>query len=229
MWKIRARINNEEEGAGVWLSIGDLMSVLLLVFALLFVVAELRIAERIEQTQQARIIIIKALLERLKDQGIHVDINEATGDVSLTESILFPFDSAELKPEGKEFLKRFVPIYSEVIFSDPRIEREVVRIIVEGHTSSTGPYGHNMDLSVARAMSVVHAIETMDFPYKDAFLKKLTPAGRGENDAQQAFDDPRDRKVIFRFQFRGEEIFAMVKSFAEALGLSLGENSNDHP
>jgi hypothetical protein len=35
--------------------------------------------------------------------------------------------------------------------------------------------------------------------------QKIIAAGRGEMDADQKKDDAKDRKVTFRFQFRGED------------------------
>ena len=202
----------ESEQSGVWLSIGDLMSVLLLLFAFLFVLAMLQLQDKIEKSEQTRIFVIQALKQQFDANGLHVEINQETGDVSLTESILFDLNQTVLKPDGKQFLKTFIPIYSKTIFSSNDIAHEIVRVVVEGHTSSAGSFSHNMHLSVLRADSVSQFIDTLPFPNKRMFQKKLLIAGRGESDAFQKYDKSEDRIVTFRFQFRGVDIKSLLKS-----------------
>lgn len=64
----------------------------------------------------------------MKKNNINVKVNPETGDVSIQESILFSQGSAELKPKGKAFLRKFIPIYSGVIFSKPEFSTEVIRV-----------------------------------------------------------------------------------------------------
>lgn len=59
-----------------------------------------------------------------------------------------------------------------------------------------------MELSFERALAVTEYIDTINFSNQDKFRKKLLAAGRGNIDANKAFDDPKDRKVMFRFQFK---------------------------
>lgn len=214
-WRGAAHAEEEHQEEGVWLTVGDLMSALLLIFALLFIVALLQLQEFTEQDERTRIILIQSLQQQFDIEGIQVELNEETGDISILDSVLFDVDQHWLKPEGVEFLERFIPVYSRVIFSDPVIEEEVVRVIIEGHTSSSGSFEHNMQLSLLRANSVTQYIsEFMEFPNKGPFLAKVVTAGRGEIEAEQAFDDPNDRKVVFRFQFRGQEF----RQWAEQMG-----------
>ncbi|MFM6204645.1 OmpA family protein, partial [Planktothrix sp.] len=117
---------------------------------------------------------------------------------------LFDKGSAELKPQGKEFLKLFIPKYTDVIFSNSTFEDSVIRVIVEGQTSSQGGDQYNMDLSFKRSLSVYNYIfsKELNFKNKSKFKTKLMAAGRGEVEANQKIDDPRDRRVVFRFQLK---------------------------
>ena len=63
-----------------------------------------------------------------------------------------------------------------------------------------------MELSFKRALAVTEFISSIDFPDKDKFKQKLLAAGRGEIDFNQEFDSPNDRKVMFRFQFKREDL-----------------------
>jgi outer membrane protein OmpA-like peptidoglycan-associated protein len=218
--------NIEEQDSGVWLSIGDLMSGLLMIFALLFVTVQVQLQVEIQRAKeleneltkykeaidQLPIRITNAIEGKLGGKGLF-NVDPETGDISLGEKILFDEGSTELKPEGKNFLQQFIPIYSEGIFSEDDFERQVVRVVIEGHTSSNGSEKDNMKLSLLRALSVSDYISSpqFNFPDKDKFKDKLLTSGRGEMDANQSVDDPTDRKVIFRFQDRSVNVDDFLK------------------
>jgi len=229
----------EEQDSGVWLSVGDLMSGLLMIFILLFVVIQIQLQEKInilsnkeeelntKEKELQEIInksnqlekeliryknildelparILNALETKIQGKG-YMEVDPKTGDVKLGEQILFDRGSVELKLEGKTFLNSFIPVYSESIFSDPFIEERIIRIIIEGHTSSEGTEELNMELSLKRALSVTKYISSLDFPTKNKFIEKILPAGRGEIEANKNTDLANDRKVLFRFQLKRED------------------------
>lgn len=210
----------EEQDSGIYLSISDLMSSLLMFFALLFITVQVQLSTQILRAQQLEkelqrykqavdelpIRILDALQGKIGGTGIF-QVDPETGDVSLDDRILFDEGSAELKPEGKQFLQQFIPIYSNVIFSDQLFDRQITRVIIEGHTSSKGSDKNNMELSLRRALSVSDYIfsNQLQFPTKKRFNHKILASGRGEIDAEQKFDNPSDRRVVFRFQFRRED------------------------
>ncbi len=195
-----------EEDAGIWLSIGDLMSGLLLVFVLLFVAAILQLQDYIEQSTDRRVFIIQSLQQKFNEQNIDAAVDEETGDISIADSVLFDEGRFALLDDGKNFLNRFIPVYSEVIFSNELIEEEIVRVVMEGHTSSLGFDHTNMELSLNRANSVANYIITeMEFSHKERFIQKMQASGRGEIDADQSIDNAADRRVMFRFKFKGED------------------------
>ncbi|MFB2895758.1 flagellar motor protein MotB [Aerosakkonemataceae cyanobacterium BLCC-F50] len=192
----------EEEESSVLLSIGDLMSGLLMIFALLFVTVLVQLKDR----EEPRRVVIGTVVEEMKGNNINVEVNPETGEVSIQDKILFDENSAELKPAGKIFLQQFIPVYSRVIFSKKDFEKEIARVVIEGHTSSKGDYNSNLQLSLLRSLSVAKFIfsNELDFSTKSELRTKIMAAGRGEMEAKQEQDEPNDRKVIFRFQFRGE-------------------------
>lgn len=196
----------DSDNSSFYLAIGDLMSGVLMVFALLFITTLLQLQEAKEQLSQQRRIFVGELVGHLKGNEINVKVNEETGEVSVREAILFDEGSAQLKPEGKAELSKFIPLYSQVIFSNPDFEREISRVIIEGHTSSKGSYEANMELSLMRALAVTRYIfsSELQFASKAELTQKIMAAGRGEIEAEQEYDNPNDRKVVFRFQFRGE-------------------------
>jgi outer membrane protein OmpA-like peptidoglycan-associated protein len=215
----------EEDNSGIWLSISDLMSGLLMFFALLFIVVQVQLQQEITKAQRLEkeletykkavddlpLKIIGAI-EGKFSQGV-VEVDDQTGDVKIGDRILFDEGSAELKPAGKQFLKQFIPIYSDVIFSDTLFESQITRVVIEGHTSSKGSDKTNMELSLRRALSVSDYIfsQQLKFKTKQKFNQKILASGRGEIDADKSKDNSSDRKVVFRFQFRREDFGELLK------------------
>ncbi|WP_373527853.1 flagellar motor protein MotB [Nostoc sp.] len=193
----------EDDDSSIYLSIGDLMSSLLMFFALLFITALLQLAQK----DVPKRVVIGNVVGQMKSNNINVKVNPETGDVSIQESILFAKASTELKPEGKAFLRRFIPVYSGVIFSKPEFDQEISRVVIEGHTSSEGDDKTNLQLSLLRASSVyTYIFYDMNFPTKAPLSQKILAAGRGEIESDKKRDNPGDRKVVFRFQFRSDEL-----------------------
>ncbi|AFZ43910.1 OmpA/MotB domain protein [Halothece sp. PCC 7418] len=194
--------DEQNQESGVWLSISDLMSGLLLFFALLFIATQIQLQKYQELIDKLPIAVVEAIEKEIGNEALQVD--PKTGDVSLDDQILFTEGSSQLKFEGKQFLNEFIPIYSGVILSNEDFDQLVVRIIIEGHTSSKGSEIANRALSLERALAVTNYIfsDELQFPNKKRFEKKILISGRGEIEANQNIDDPIDRKVTFRFQLR---------------------------
>ncbi|MDB9312027.1 OmpA family protein [Spirulina sp. CS-785/01] len=204
----------EEQDSGIWLSIGDLMSGLLMFFALLFITVMVQLKQYQEAFDNLPLVILNTLREEVPG-GDQLKVDTKTGDVSIADAILFDEGSAELKPQGKKFLRNFIPVYSQVIFSNEKFENSITRVIIEGHTSSKGTEKNNMELSLRRSVSVADYISSIDFATQDKFNKKLLAAGRGEIDADQTSDQPSDRKVVFRFQLKQQNLWESIKKQAE--------------
>jgi outer membrane protein OmpA-like peptidoglycan-associated protein len=200
----------EIDDSGAWLSIGDLMSALLMIFALLLISALVQISEVAEESQNNRIMIIKGINDALSAANISVSADPVTGDISILDSVLFEQNDYQLKDSGKTFLDTFIPIYSSVVFQSPETAQEVVRIVLEGHSSKEGAFDHNMRLSVLRANSVSQYVNLQNFSNKDDFFQKLLVSGRGSLDADTSKVNESDRKVMFRFQFKGLEFQKVI-------------------
>lgn len=207
--------DEEDQESGVWLSISDLMSGLLLFFALLFIATQIELRKYQEALKNLPLIVMTTIEEGVGSDAVNVD--PETGDVSLDDKILFPEGESELKPEGKAFLNKFIPVYSKVIFSKKEFEEEIARVVIEGHTSSKGSEGANRALSLERALSVADYIfsNELNFQNEERFEEKILISGRGEIDANPTMDDPKDRKVTFRFQLRRPDFSNFVNQEGE--------------
>ena len=219
---------NQEQDSSMWLSIGDLMSGLLMFFALLFIAVKVQLqhkAQKVEELQskieeydqvmnQLPQRIVNALEGKIGGTGDLI-VDPETGDVKLDNRVLFGVNSAKLTTKGKKFLQEFIPVYSAAIFSSQLIEEQVAWVVIEGHTSSEGLAQSNLDLSLDRASSVFNYIfsEELQFPDQERFKEKILVGGRGSLDAEQRFVDEKDRKVVFRFQFRRENFQELLREW----------------
>ncbi|MTJ12618.1 OmpA family protein [Anabaena sp. UHCC 0187] len=198
--------NQDEESSATYLSIGDLMSGLLMFFALLFITALIQLNEAQKDITR---ILIGELEGQLKANNIAAEIDPNTGDISLRDNILFETNSAKLNPQGQKTLQKLIPVYSKVIFETPRVKDQVERVIIEGHTSAYGKSDFNMQLSLMRAWEVCnYTLYKMPFKnksHKSKLEKKIMVVGRGKNDAKPG-DLAKDRKVVFRIQFKGQDL-----------------------
>lgn len=215
-----------EEDNSIFLSVGDLMSGLLMIFALLFSIVFIQyqvaiqeqkrllkeaeqLKQQVEQYEKAfreLPLLLRTQLEaELGTGGFEVD--PETGDLIIADKILFDENVTTLKPAGQAFLRQFIPVYSNIIFSlPPEIAGQITAISLEGSTSSSGPDQDNMDVSLSRASSVYQYIFNdptfPNFPTKAQLRQRILVAGRGEIDANQKTIIASDRRVTFQFQVR---------------------------
>jgi len=204
---------NEDSSAGVWLSIGDLMSGLMFFFALLFIAVLAQLQDQQDQIIDKRTAIVEALVSALEQNHIQVEAS-ADGEITFKEEMLFTRGSARLSTDGRELVARFAPVYADVIFSNPDFDEEITRIVLEGHTSAEGDETYNLNLSLRRAQSVAEGMFEEDVTYREdvhaqQLKRKLYPAGRGEWDADPSIKES-DRKVVLRLQFRGDNFLAWM-------------------
>lgn len=119
--------------------------------------------EKLENLNEDKVAAIAEKKKSLQDElmaafekeGISVECNEDTGEMMLDSSVLFEVDQYELSSSGEEFLNKFMKAYSSVILKDD-YEGFVSKIMVEGHTDSTGERAHNEELSKNRAEEVLN-------------------------------------------------------------------------
>ena len=101
--------------------------------------------------------MLRALRDRLKDQGVDVQIDEKNGILHLPDELLFESGSDKLKDRGLDALKKLagelLPVLKEKCADAAPYRIEA--LFVEGHTDNNpihgGRFRDNLDLSTARA------------------------------------------------------------------------------
>lgn len=163
---MRIRPHKEETGENniFWVTMTDLMTALVLVFIVLFFYTYMtsyyeKIQSQLEQKKASQ-----ALEETLREQNIDANI-DAAGVVKISDLELFDVNSYELSEKGKKYLAKFAPAYLDSIFSNEYLNKNIEKIIIQGHTDSQtfrGEYSEdeqymkNMELSLKRAYEVAN-------------------------------------------------------------------------
>ena len=150
-----------------WATMSDLMLGLAVVFMTLFVLtmsgfSTQKVQQKIDQAR-----VSSEIEEKLKQEGIFVQMDEMTGDIKISDLELFELNSWVLSPKGKAFLDKLIPTYLDTILSKDELVETLDSILIQGHTDSQSFKGvstkdeqfiKNMELSLKRANSVAEYI-----------------------------------------------------------------------
>jgi chemotaxis protein MotB len=148
----------ENDSTHLWvISYSDFMTILMIFFLMLFahrvwvkkVFWEDQRVLQLRAAQEAQ----KGMVQRLARLA-SVEVQAQRVDIHLPDALLFESGHSDLKDTAQMLLWKIAPDLKQ--FNG--------EIVIEGHTDNTGvgrgsPYKSNWELSVARAFSVIHALE----------------------------------------------------------------------
>ena len=209
------------EETNYWLSIGDLMASILMIFMLLFIVKTIETGRELRKKEEIiegftglKKNIISKIQKDFEERGIKVDIDPQTGTIKIDDKILFNTGEYLLKPEGKKYLNDFVPIYINLLLNDEEVKKELSQIIIEGHSDDMGSYLYNMDLSQKRANEVFKYIYTtlgnFSKSEREELEKYITANGKSKANLiykeNGEVDRAKSRRVEIKFKLKDEEI-----------------------
>ena len=150
------KTNRQEEvveEAGYLASASDLMVGLLFVFIIMVVILSRRIEVIGEPGKPGKpldplVSAVEKISDKMKQAGVPVLVDKASGVITLPADILFPRGIAELNPNGVRVLNQAKSVLDEVlpcyIFSERKrrsncknsSDVEIETILIEGHTDS---------------------------------------------------------------------------------------------
>lgn len=179
---LRARkLNTEDAQENIfWVTMSDLLLGLAIIFIVLFVLAMTGYSQSKAEEQQVKSEVAADLAQELKSKNIDAQVDALTGSVKLSDLQLFQLGSADLSQEGRNFLDKFIPVYVNAIFDNPKISEKLENIIIQGHTDSQTFAGinskdeqfvRNMELSTQRANEVAKYI--FYTPYNKKYSENL--------------------------------------------------------
>ena len=218
----------------VWLSVSDLMTVLMVIF--LFIA--IAYISRVQQNQSVLTDYVETknqLHDKLvkEFEGDTLKWQMAIGkDLSMKfkePTVLFASGSYELTPRFKEILDEFLPRYFNILLNDS-LKNNIQEIRIEGHTDNVpiprydeDPYIANVILSQQRALSVLRYLRKMPSfqQYSEqqrsllefwftanglSYGKAVDNAGNYINKSHNEIDKDMSRRVEFRIITSGDEV-----------------------
>ena len=163
--RIKRKIEDSGEGNIFWITMTDLMTGLVLVFIVMFFYTYMTSHMEMIKQNLAKENATKELKASLKAQNLNATVDAITGVVKISDLELFELGSYTLSEKGKAYLDKFAPAYFNSIFSNNFLNKNIEKIIIQGHTDSQtfkGKYSEdeqymkNMELSLNRAFSVAN-------------------------------------------------------------------------
>ena len=158
--------------------------------------------------------IVAALSEEFSGSDLKISLDEQTGAITMDSSVLFDLDSSTLASEGRSALEEFLPMYFRVVLSEEYLPY-ISEIIIEGHTDNVGEYMSNLELSQARAQTVVRYCLTTNSlsAYQREMLRALiVPKGKSYTDPiyneDGTVNEEKSRRVEFKFSLRDADMIA---------------------
>ncbi|WP_138227620.1 OmpA/MotB family protein [Paenibacillus algicola] len=230
--------SHEAEKESFWVSYTDLMSALLVIFALVLMITifntqsayeekEAAINEKnqmIEDVIGVKSEIIQELIRAFEDSDLAMEVDPQTGAIRFSGGVFFDLNSSMVSVKGTDYLEKFIPQYINILLSD-RFKDEVSQIIVEGHTDTTGGYLYNLQLSQDRALSVVQQIFQPSFPefkYRNQLKSVITANGRSFSipilKKDGTIDADKSRRVEFKFRLRDDQLLDQLQKLGERDG-----------
>lgn len=219
-----------------WISVSDLMSLLMMVFLLISVVYQAvaeNEKERIEEVavlyNELRQDLYQDLLEEFRDDlpKWGAVVNEDLSIRFQEPDVLFESGRDELRPLFQGILSDFFPRYVAVLTS-PKYVNDIEEVRIEGHTSSVcsvcstteESYFFNMELSQARTRSTLRYV--LGLPSVEDSVEWLrghvTANGLSfshvvtDNEGNEDF--AASRRVEFRVKTNAEERIARILTLA---------------
>ena len=164
-----------EQSAPVWAVFGDLMSGLLGAFVMILVgvlVVQMDLMANLESEvqkrrveEQRRMALEKALAIPLQSGRVTL----ANGRIGISGSVLFPVNSDELRPEGRQLLQSLVPPLK--VYLSERDEMLMVSGFTDNQRIQQGNrrFNDNLELSAQRALTVTRALIDEGMPSSQVF------------------------------------------------------------
>ena len=163
--RLRPKTEEINDGNIFWVTMTDLMTGLVLVFIVLFFYTYMTSHYQSIQKDLAQENASKTLQETLKNQKIEASVDPVSGVVKISDLELFDINSYKLSNKGKAYLDKFAPAYLNSIFTNEYLNKNIDKIIIQGHTDSQTfkgkfsedeQYMKNMELSLNRAYEVAN-------------------------------------------------------------------------
>ena len=229
----------QEDMEAQWISISDVMTVLMIIFLFISILYIKRIKYQMEQIKKANEAIKEVNKEYVDHKQIIYDhlkeefsedlkrweaelLNDPIVIRFLSPEIMFHAGKSTIQPRFKNILRDFCPRYFTVL---NQFQKYIEEIRIEGHTSfecygartQTEAYFKNLKLSQNRTISVLQYCVTarsLNSDIKNWTIKHATANGLSSSRplcaSKSVSCQARNRRVEFRAQINSEDILDRI-------------------
>ena len=158
--------------------------------------------------------VVESLQKEFAANNVSVNIDTATGALTLDANILFDVGEWELTEEGQDALAEVLPIYCRVLLSE-EYAPYLGEIIIDGYTDDDGSYEFNLELSQQRSLAVAeYLLEISEYLLTDeesiSLMDFLTVNGHSESNPvlypDGTVNKDASRRVEVKFRLKDDEM-----------------------
>lgn len=227
----------EQENDSQWISISDLMSVLMMIFLFIAISYMLNVIKEKDKIKEIAVTYNKLQTELYNDlvfefkndlEDWNANIDKQTLSVRFeAPEVLFSSGSSNLQPKFKNVLNEFFPRYISILTSE-KYKVDIEEIRIEGHTSSEWStkvskeqaYFYNMELSQDRTRKVLEYVLTNKNinGSNNWLIQRLTANGLASSKliiTDGVENKEKSRRVEFRVRTNAEKRIVKILSTKE--------------
>jgi chemotaxis protein MotB len=146
------------------------------------------------------------------------------GNIVIDESLVFEYDSATVKREGKPFLDTLARAFAAAL-ADPGVRENVDVVLVQGHTDERGSVAYNRELSAKRANAVLNYMfdsnPSLEQTYGSYFASSAYSEFRPVDSAGTEAAHRRNRRIEISVVLRDASVRAVIDEYMRNLDPTL--------
>lgn len=224
----------KEEPESFWVSYSDLISGLLLIFALSTVAMMAGVSQGFAKPMEITRKWHKTIQELSADPALKsikgVSINKETGALAISnDDLQFRFNDARLGDQGMALLRDVVPKYLKIVRSKPELDAFIEYIEIAGHTDRRDATGANPQVSRNRAASVYNFLiadpameEHREFLKQNTITVGFADIRYPTKDVCPYDECEKARRVEITIRFKSAEVLGEIAAMLEELKLWQG-------
>jgi chemotaxis protein MotB len=138
------------------------------------------------------------------------------GNIVIDESLLFEYDSHNVKRDGRPFLDRLASAFAHVL-EDPNVRESIDVVLVQGHTDERGSTAYNRELSAKRANAVLNymfeADKTLEQSYGSYFASSAYSEFRPINPDKSEAGYQANRRIEISVVLRDASVRRVIDEY----------------
>ncbi|MCK8061431.1 MULTISPECIES: OmpA family protein [unclassified Fusibacter] len=161
---------------------------------------------------------VEAALGKTNAQGQPLVTISDAGNIIINEGLVFDFNSAVVKPSGKELLNKLAEAFKSVL-DDETTRLNIESIIIQGHTDERADADYNRSLSANRSGAVVNYMLSTDRELESEYGKYFASSAYSEfrpidtGTSEEAY--AKNRRIEISIVIKDSEVQNVIDEYLE--------------